>query len=621
MALRAGRRQLADKRLARTAQATIARKQRRAAAKPAKQHPVDPTNGPPDGKIAAISPELVRQRLAELRPVLANAIAGDFSQDLRIPDQEDEFTELFAGVQRMQEVIREQLQELRELNQKLAAKASERSRALEAAQALTHLGSWEFDIASGDISWSDELYRIYGLKPQERQVGFEEFMGMIHPMDREHVSSVISASFQSGKPFEFEHRIVLPTGEIRSLFGAGKVVTDKQGKPLRMVGTSQDITERRASELALMQSDERFRTVTKATHDLVYDLNLETGEIWFNEALQSEYGYTKQKGGRSLEWWLGRIHPEDLGEVEEQIHQSPKRRQQTWQAEYRFQKADGSYVVVRNRAFVLRDASSRPSRIIGSCQDITRQKQLDRAKDEFISLVSHQLRTPLTVIRLYGNMLSDGVAGKLQAKQSAYVERITGASVRLIKLVSDILNVSRLELDRVKIVPETTDVNQLIQAHIDELTPIANDKQVTVNFRPNHKLDHVPLDTTIFGEILHNLISNAIRYAKPKHGWVNVSFDKRKGGDYLLTVSDNGIGIPLAAQAHIFERFFRASNASNVDGEGTGLGLYLVKLFADTAGGKAWFKSKEGQGTSFHVSFPPEGMRARQGSVSASSVL
>lgn len=576
---------------------------------------------PPAASAATISPELVRQRLAELRPVLANAVVGDFSRDLKIPEKEDAFTELFVGVQMMQEVIREQLQELRELNQTLEAKATERSRALEAAQALTHLGSWEFDIASGSISWSDELYRIYGLKPQERPITFEDFMSMIHPGDRNRVSSVINASFESGKPFGFEHRVVLPNGAVRTLYGMGKVVTDKHGKPLRMVGTSQDITERKAGELALTQSDERFRTVTKATHDLVYDLDLETEAIWFNEALQTEYGYAKGKAGNSLRWWVSRIHPDDAMLVEEQIYQLVKTRQQTWQAEYRFQKADGSYVVVRNRAFILRDTSDKPSRIIGSCQDITRQKQLDRAKDEFISLVSHQLRTPLTVIRLYGNMLSDGVAGKLEPMQSAYVERITDASVRLIKLVSDILNVSRLELDRVRIEPEPADANALIQARLDELLPIAESKKIKISFQPDNSLGRVILDSTIFSEIVHNLISNALRYARAKHGQVSISFAKRRRGGYLLTVSDNGIGIPAEAQPHIFERFFRASNAGDVDGEGTGLGLYLVKLFADAAGGKAWFKSAENVGTTFYVSFPLEGMRARQGSVSASRAL
>ncbi len=118
----------------------------------------------------------------------------------------------------------------------------------------------------------------------------------------------------------------------------------------------------------------------------------------------------------------------------------------------------------------------------------------------------------------------------------------------------------------------------------------------------------VPIDATVFGEIIHNLVDNALRYAHPEQGNIHVDFAKQKRG-YILAVRDNGIGIPLAAQPRIFERFYRADNASHIDGEGTGLGLYLVRLFAENAGGTAWFDSTEGVGTTFYVLFPPEGMR------------
>src|SRR4051812_40445535 len=116
----------------------------------------------------------VKHRLDELRPVLASAVVGDFGTDLKVPDKEDEFTEVFVGVKVMTEVIREQLDELTSINKKLEVTAAERTASLAEAQALTHLGSWEWDIATNKISWSDELYRIYGLKPQSREVGFEE---------------------------------------------------------------------------------------------------------------------------------------------------------------------------------------------------------------------------------------------------------------------------------------------------------------------------------------------------------------------------------------------------------------------------------------------------------------
>lgn len=426
---------------------------------------------------AALDSDLMRQRLAALRPVLASAMQGDFSQELQLPEQEDEFTELFVGIKMMQKVIGEQMQELKELNQALQAKATDHSRALEEAQALTHLGSWEWDIATDKISWSDELYRIYGMRPQEREIDFEEFVGLIHPDDRSQVQDIITASFQSGQPFEFEHRIILPGGEERILKGMGKRVTDEAGKPLRMLGTSQDVTQ---------------------------------------------------------------------------------------------------------------------------------AKQLDRAKDEFISLVSHQLRTPLTVIRIHGNLLEDGIVGPLEPKQETHIRTMTNASIRLIELVDDILSISRVSLNKIKINAEPTDINQLIRSCIKEEAPAAKAKNATVKFTSDKALGLVSIDATVFGEILRNLVSNAIRYAKERNGRVEVSFVKEKN-DYLLTVSDNGIGIPQVDQAFIFDRFYRANNATAIDSGGNGLGLYIVKLFTEAAGGKVWFESTEGEGATFYVTLPFQG--------------
>lgn len=516
-----------------------------------------------------------------------------------------------------QSIIRQQERRIKELEAQvkqltttLGARTAEGVEQLNDAQALTHLGSWQWDIASDTVSWSDEQYRLYGLKPGECEVNLDEFLKRVLDDDREKVKNAIYHSFQTGEPFEFEHRVVWQNKKVRTLFAMGKVVKDKAGKPIKMMGTGQDITDRKEVEFALQKSDQRFRSVTQATHDLVFDIDLVNSSIWFNESLQSEYGYPRSAMNKSLTWWTNRIHRDDRERVRTQIQDFLASNHQSWHTEHRFRKADGAYAIVRNRAFVLRDSNGKPERIIGSFLDITEAKRLDRAKDEFITLVSHQLRTPLTIIRLYGNMLSDGIAGKLSDGQQEYVGKITNASVRLIKLVGDILNISRLELNRIKIESSPTDPNLLVQLCIDELAPVATSKHAQISFEASKDIGLVPIDATVFSEITHNLVGNALRYLHDTGGHIKISLKKERRG-YLLSVADNGIGIPRAAQTHIFERFYRAKNAVNADGEGTGLGLYLVKLFTDTAGGKIWFESREGKGTTFFVLFPPEGMQGQ----------
>jgi PAS domain S-box-containing protein len=501
---------------------------------------------------------------------------------------------------------------LRQLNQSLANQAMARNRELKEIQALTHLGSWEWNITTDTVKWSDELYRVYGLKPRTVDINFERYIGMIHPDDQEYVKQTIGQAQKSAKPFRFEHRIILPNGQTRVLLGLGKVVKNKAGELVRMYGTAQDITDQRRTEQALLQSDERFRAVSNATHDLIYDMDLMSGQTWFNDVLETHYGYTAADKQTDTTWLSDHMHPDDLQDVREQYYKILKNHEQTWAVDYRFQRADGSYAIVRNRAYIIRDEANRPVRIIGSCQDITHQRQLDRAKDEFISLVSHQLRTPLTVIRLYGNMLLDGIAGPLGRQQRSYVNKMTVASIRLIKLVGDILNISRIELNRIKIDCSPHDANMLIRNCLEELTPVIKEKQATIIFTPDIKLGKVVLDATLFSEIVHNLVGNALRYGQDSGGEVSVSFRKSRKG-YILKVQDNGQGIPRTDQQHIFERFYRAQNAAAVDSDGSGLGLYMVKLFCEAAGGTVWFESAVHKGTTFYVQFPLRGMQPPAG--------
>lgn len=485
--------------------------------------------------------------------------------------------------------------------------------ALEEAQALTHLGSWQWDVQTGEISWSDELFRIYGLKPQPEALEYDEFLDLIHPEDRDRVNGIINAAFHSGEPFDFEHRIILPNKKIRILHGKGKSITDEDGHVIRMVGTSQDITERKKADQALHRSDERFRAVTAATNDLVYDITLgPKNTIWFNETLETIYGYPKEKIGNNTSWMLERLHPDDKEWASKAAKKLLSGKSNKWESEYRFRKYDGTYVDVRDRGVVIRDSKGKPLRMIGSILDITQQKELERAKDKFISLVSHQLRTPLTSMRILTEMLANGQAGKLTETQQDFINKINISTIRMIQLVGDILNVTQIERGRLKVVPLPTDMPELIQWHIDEVSPLAKDRKVKIKYTPSKGIGPVKVDPVLFSQIIHNLLTNAIRYTAGEDKTVKVSFTKDAEG-YTLTVSDQGIGIPKGVQAKIFSSFYRATNAEKLQGDGTGLGLHLIKLIMDATGGKVWFVSKEGKGTTFYVWLPLSGMKKVKG--------
>lgn len=364
-----------------------------------------------------------------------------------------------------------------------------------------------------------------------------------------------------------------------------------------------------ASKLDELDPLKRYELLFKATNDILYDVNLQSAEVIWNDALYTQYGYKRIKSVTTLSWWASRIHPEDAMSVEGKFTDVFDSKVNDIESTYRFMRADGTYANVLDRGYVLRDDDGVPRHIIGSLLDITETTKLSRAKDEFISLVSHQLRTPLTVIKFHSQMILEGIYGEFSPSQRDPIAKISDASTNLIKLVGDILNVSRIELERIRITPIMSDIEPIITRAVESVRPLAEGKGVKISVSVSKLAIAVPIDVAIFEQILDNLLSNSIRYSKTEGAKVAVRFSRAKT-NYQLTVKDNGIGIPVANRKHIFQRFYRADNARKVIEEGTGLGLYYIRVLALAFGGDITFKTVEGSGTEFTVTIPLTGMRA-----------
>lgn len=249
---------------------------------------------------------------------------------------------------------------------------------------------------------------------------------------------------------------------------------------------------------------------------------------------------------------------------------------------------------------------------VGVERDITKAEEVDRSKSEFVSLASHQLRTPLSAINWYAEMLLGGDAGALNDKQKDYTSEIYASSRRMAELVGALLNVSRIELGTFAIEPKPTNIRDIADSVIKELEPkIAAKNQAIVRNYSEDVPELINIDPNLMRMILQNLISNSVKYT-PDGGKISIAISETEN-DIVLKVVDNGYGIPLSQQGRVFEKFFRADNIIPVETDGTGLGLYIVKEVVEKAGGAISFESEENVGTTFVVTIPISGMKQRSG--------
>lgn len=230
--------------------------------------------------------------------------------------------------------------------------------------------------------------------------------------------------------------------------------------------------------------------------------------------------------------------------------------------------------------------------------DITEQKFLDKAKTEFLSLASHQLRTPLATTKWYTEMLSSSDLGELNPKQKEYVDKLNAVNKDMIDLTEVLLNVSRIEMGTLPIDKKSTNISELTESILSELSPQIEKKKIQINKKYNNFLQNINTDPRLLRIVIHNLISNAVKYTGDG-GVISVTFEESKKGKKII-VSDSGIGIPEAEQGRIFGKLFRAGNARNLGNtQSTGLGLYLVKSVIESMGGNISFVSEQNKGSTF----------------------
>jgi two-component system phosphate regulon sensor histidine kinase PhoR len=234
-------------------------------------------------------------------------------------------------------------------------------------------------------------------------------------------------------------------------------------------------------------------------------------------------------------------------------------------------------------------------------RDISQDLEIEKTKSDFISIASHQLRTPATAVKMYLAMLLDGYAGKMNDKQAEYVRLAFSSNERQLHIVNDLLSTASAEAGRLVLTIGRVDMSKLVKRVVDEFLPTIKERDQIIHTNIAERV-FLRADSSYLKMVIENLLSNATKYTN-KGGHITVTLENKEK-TAILKVKDTGVGISLAQEAKLFKKFSRLDNPLSSEAGGSGIGLYLLKQIIDLHGGTVTVKSKEGEGTTFTVRLP-----------------
>lgn len=489
----------------------------------------------------------------------------------------------------------------------------ESEKRLQEAQSLARLGHWRADMKSGELYWSQEIFRIFGRDPATFKPSIEAFQGAVHPDDLALLKDSERQAEQTGI-HDVVHRIVQPDGTVRYVHELAHAERSAEGKLLRLAGTVQDTTEFMEAKESLRQSEERFAFAVEGAGDGIWDWNMATGEMPLSGHYEAMLGYGKGELTPTVDAWVASVHPDDLARVQQNLQDYLEGKLPVYVVELRLRCKDGAYKWILCRGTVVaRDSEGKPARMIGIHSDIERQKEAqaeleiaresaeraNKAKSDFLSSMSHELRTPMNAILGFAQMLEYDSA--LSPDQLENVDEILKGGRHLLALINEVLDLSKIEAGRVDLSLESVDLTDLIEDCRQMILPLANARRLVFDL-DIAKGSAVRADRFRLKQALLNLLSNAVKY-NCEAGSIRLSTYPVDGARLRIAVADTGPGIPAMRIAELFLPFHRLDAQYGVV-EGTGIGLTITRQLVELMGGEVGVESLVGAGTTFWIDLP-----------------
>lgn len=496
------------------------------------------------------------------------------------------------------------------------AELTEKNRQLIEAQQIAKLGSWEWDIVSNELTWSDNLYRIYEIESPD-PITYDQFRSLLHPGDKGYVEKIIASSLKEKRFQEFYHRIITPAGAVKTLHSRGEVLLDEKGQVIKLIGTAQDVTEQKVIEDKLIDTNEKLEQrnafvekLINSSLDLVMVLDKKLRFITLNKKAESviQPHFTGKIVGRKIT----EINPGIEKTDSYQDLLTAFKGEIIIRSKVESTIGDGYY---EHNYVPLLDASGDVYAVMVISHDITaniqqmeelrKLNEADKLKSDFIKMASHELKTPVTSAKGYVQLLLSALQKDQDKPLSPSLMKLSLVSIdkqitRLTRLLSELLDLSKIETGKLELSKERFNLNELVIDTVQDIlySQSKHDINIFHDFGCN-----VFADKDRIGQVLINFLTNAIKYS-PNSNKIEVWIRQAGDNDVAVSVRDYGIGIDKQFHHKIFERFYRVEGKEEQTYPGFGIGLFIAKEIIQQHEGSIEFNSEKGKGSTFTFILP-----------------
>jgi PAS domain S-box-containing protein len=485
------------------------------------------------------------------------------------------------------------------------------------------IGIFDWDIKADLCTADPWMHTLYGMPPTDEPGSLAYWAKPMHPDDRPAVIEALEDAIADRRPYDTEFRVIWPDGTIHHIRASAKVTRNEFGEAVRMFGVNWDVTDFRLLTAELAEQHDLLRVTLQSIGDGVITTDANRNVSWLNPAAERMTGWsTIEANGMPLTEIFNTLNAETREPAGNPVANYNALGNTAGLARQTLLVSrDGTEYGIENQAAPIRDANGNVIGNIMVFRDVTEQRRLAaetgrvsklqielKTKDEFLSHVSHELRSPLTSIYSFSSIIADGLAGDTNPEQSEYLQIILKNAVQLQSMIEDLLTVTQtregklsIELQRVQVADAVTDA-------LHTLRSAAATKQIHLTASDCANLLPVCADPTRLRQVLIILLDNAIKFT-PEQGSVTIAVTERGDGMILFTVTDTGCGIPEEMSTRVFENLYQITGPASPDTSqqgriGLGLGLHIARNLITRQGGYIWVEPAPEQGSVFAFTLP-----------------